>query len=79
MYSAKPKVNDLHADKLDDSHKLLTLGVDEMELRNTLLHYDHEHKQKLELVEAIHEIIGYWTPPYNTCKMAIFGNQQWTM
>ena len=57
MYSEKPKVNDQHADKLDDSHKLLTLGVDEMELRNTLLHYDHEHKQKLELGEAVHDII----------------------
>ena len=27
MYREKPKVNDLHLDKLDELHKLLTVGV----------------------------------------------------
>ena len=53
MYKRK----DTHSDKLDNSRKPLTMGVDKMKLRNTILHYDHEHKQKLELGEVVHEII----------------------
>ena len=37
MYRKKPKVNDLHSDKLDDSHKPLTVGVDKMELENSIV------------------------------------------
>ena len=57
MYMEKPEVNDLHSDGLDETHKPLTVGVDKMKLKNTILHYNHEYKQKLELGKAIYEII----------------------
>ena len=52
----KPKVNDLHSDKLDDSHKPLTVGVDKMELENSIVNEDHEYEQKFELGKAIHGV-----------------------
>ena len=55
MYSEKLK--DPHSDGLDELHKPLTVGVDKMKLKNTLLINSHEYKQKLELGKAIHEII----------------------
>ena len=58
MYRKKPQVNDLHSDKLDESHKPLTKGIDKMKLKNTILYHNHEHKQKLELGKAIYEIIS---------------------
>ena len=50
---------------MDELHKPLTVGVDEMKLRNTLLNDMHEYEQKLEheyqqkheLGKAIHKII----------------------
>ena len=47
MYSEKPKVNDLHSEGLDELHKPLTVGVDKIKLRNTLLNDNHEYEQKL--------------------------------
>ena len=58
MYSEKPKVNDLHSDGLDESHKPLTDEIDTMKLKNTILYYNHEHKQKLKLGKKICEIIN---------------------
>ena len=74
MYRKKPKVNDLHSDGLDELHKPLTVGVDKIKLRSTLLNdnheyeqkleheykqkLEHEYEQKLELGKAIHEIIN---------------------
>ena len=37
LYRKKSKVNNLHLDKLDDSHKPLSVGVDKMELRITIM------------------------------------------
>ena len=47
----------MHSDGLHELHKPLTVGVDKMKLKNTLLINNHEYKQKLELGKAIHEII----------------------
>ena len=47
MYRKKPKLNDLHSDGLDELQKPLTAGVDKMEVKNTILYDNHEHKQKL--------------------------------
>ena len=57
MYRKKPKVNELHSDGLDELHKPLTVGVDKMKLRNTLLNDNHEYEQKLELGKAIHKFV----------------------
>ena len=57
MYRKKSKVNDLHSDKLDDSHKPLNVGVDKMELENSIVNHDHEYEQKFELGKAVHEIV----------------------
>ena len=53
----REKLKDPHSDGLDELHKPLTAGVDKMEVKNTILYDNHEHKQKLELVETVHEII----------------------
>ena len=42
MYRKKTKVNDMHSDKLDESHKPLTVGVDKMELENSIVIDDNE-------------------------------------
>ena len=39
---------------MDELHKSLTVGVDEVKLRNTIRNNNHEYKQKLELGKAIH-------------------------
>ena len=57
MYRKKPKMKYLHSDGLDELLKPLTAGVHKMKLKNTILHYNHEYKQKLELGKAIYEII----------------------
>lgn len=51
------KLKDPHSDGLDELHKPLTVGVDKMKLKNTLLINNHEYKQKLELGKAIYDII----------------------
>ena len=38
MGSENPKVNDLHSDGLDELQKPLTVGVDTMKLKNTILY-----------------------------------------
>ena len=48
---------DPHSDKLDDSHKPLSVGVDKMELESSNVNDDHEYEQKFELGKAIHEIV----------------------
>ena len=57
MYRKKPKINYLHSDGLNELHKPLNAGIHKMKLKNTILHYNHEYKQKLELGKAIYEII----------------------
>ena len=42
----KRKVNDLNSE-----------GMDEIELRNTILYHKHEYKRKLELGKAVHKIV----------------------
>ena len=39
--SEKPKVNDLHSDGLDETHKPLTVDVDTMQFENVILYDNH--------------------------------------
>ena len=52
IYSEKPK--DRHSGGMDELHKPLTVGVDKIQLKNTLLINNHEYKQKLESGKAIY-------------------------
>ena len=40
---------------MDELHKPLTVGVDKMELENSIVNDDHEYEQKFW--KAIHEIV----------------------
>ena len=57
MYRKKPKVNDLHSDGLDETHKPLTVGVDTMQFENIILYDNQEYKRKLDLGKKIYEFI----------------------
>ena len=57
MYRIKPRLNDLNTDGLDETHKHLTVGVDKIELENTILYHNHEYKRKLDLGKDIYEFI----------------------
>ena len=50
----KRKVNDLNSDGMDESP---SDEIDEIELRNTILYYNHEYKRKLELGKAVRKIV----------------------
>ena len=50
----KRKVKDLKSDGMDESP---SDEIDEIELRNTILYYNHEYKRKLELGKAVHKIV----------------------
>ena len=57
IYWKRPKVNALHSDGLDETHKPLTVGVDKIELENTILYHNHNYKRKLDLGKDIYEFI----------------------
>ena len=57
MYRKKPRLNDLNTDGLDETHKPLTVGVDKIELENTILYHNQEYKRKLDLGKEIYEFI----------------------
>ena len=54
MYRKKPRLNDMNSDGMDESPGD---EIDEIELRNTVLYHNHEHKRKLKLGKALHKIV----------------------